>query len=487
MQPCRRSLLAFLLLLFPQLAFAQIPSGPPPPQLVSDSSDQSAAIDSSQSSLIVDQIILIGNKITKPRIIFREFTFQKGDTIALSEIKNHIKKSTENLHNTSLFNAVTINWIQDGQHVNFYVIVTERWYIFPLPIFEIAERNFNVWWETKDFSKVIYGGTLNWYNFRGRNEVLAVTARLGYTQRLSFYYSIPNLTRGQKTGLTFSFALARNHQTAIRTDENKLFYYKDPEEFSRHEIGGSIVYSYRPELYVTHNFEVAYRHAEVEDTVIKENPFYFLQNENRVNYTTLRYYLKVEHRDLAVYPMNGYFFDIEIQKNGIPFLKDDIDLSYAIAHYKYFFPIQKRLHFGAGLTGKYSFQSKVPYYFIKGLGYSRDFIRGYEYYVMDGEHYGLLKTNLKYTLLKKHEVYAPFIPLNKFATIPYALYFNLFSDIGYVKDSQFFEKNSLNNSWQYGYGAGIDLVTYYDMVFRVEYSINKLGESGFFLHFTSPI
>ncbi len=483
MQNCYRIRFILLLILFTQFAGAQIPSSPPPPVLVSDS----LAIDSSKTFLITNQIILIGNSITKPRIIFRELTFKKGDTLSLSDLKNVIKKSTENLHNTSLFNSVTINWLQDNNTVNFYVIVAERWYIFPLPIFEIAERNFNVWWQQKDFSKVIYGGTLNWYNFRGRNEVLAVTARLGYTQRLSFYYSIPNLSRGQKSGITFSTTFARNHQTAIRTDENKLIYYKDQINYSKREFGASIVYSYRPQIYVTHNFEASYRSASVEDTVASQNPNFFPALKRNINFAVLRYYLKIEHRDLAVYPMSGYFFDFELIKNGLPIFKDDIDLSNVVVHYKYFIPLSSRFHAGASISTKYSFQEKAPYYFIRGLGYGRDFIRGYEYYVMDGEHYALLKANLKYTLLKKHELYAPFVPLNKFATVPYAFYLNLFSDAGYVKDSQFSANNKLNNSWQYSYGMGIDFVTYYDMIFRFEYSINKLGESGFFLHFTSPL
>lgn len=162
-------------------------------------------------------------------------------------------------------------------------------------------------------------------------------------------------------------------------------------------------------------------------------------------------------------------------------------MTYTLAHYKHFWPLSRRFHAAAGLSGKYSFNSKTPYYFTKGLGYRRDFIRGYEYYVMDGQHFGLLKTGIKFTLMPKKEVYAPFIPLNKFATIPFAFYLNLFSDLGYVSDTQFNETNYLNNTWQYSYGAGIDFVTYYDMIFRLEYSINKLGESGFFLHFTSPI
>ena len=106
---------------------------------------------------------------------------------------------------------------------------------------------------------------------------------------------------------------------------------------------------------------------------------------------------------------------------------------------------------------------------------------------MDGQNYFLFKSNLKFTLLPQKEVRMPFIPLSKFATIPYAFYLNLYSDFGYVKDDLYFEGNALNNSLQYSYGCGIDFVTYYDLVFRFEYSINKLGETGFFVHFTSPI
>jgi hypothetical protein len=43
----------------------------------------------------------------------------------------------------------------------------------------------------------------------------------------------------------------------------------------------------------------------------------------------------------------------------------------------------------------------------------------------------------------------------------------------------------LANSWQYGYGVGLDLITYYDFVMRMEYSINKMKQSGFFIHFAS--
>jgi hypothetical protein len=91
------------------------------------------------------------------------------------------------------------------------------------------------------------------------------------------------------------------------------------------------------------------------------------------------------------------------------------------------------------------------------------------------------------SLLPKKEIHAGFVPSPKFNAIPFSLYAGIFIDAGYVNDQEFYAGNPLVNSWQYGYGAGLDCFTYYDLVFRLEYSFNKLGESGFFLHFTAPI
>jgi hypothetical protein len=56
-----------------------------------------------------------------------------------------------------------------------------------------------------------------------------------------------------------------------------------------------------------------------------------------------------------------------------------------------------------------------------------------------------------------------------------------------VDDNLDFPKNSLADELQFGYGIGLDFVTYYDIVLRSEYSFNKFGEHGFFLHFVAPI
>jgi outer membrane protein assembly factor BamA len=443
--------------------------------------------DSSAKKFSIGTITIIGNKITKERIILRELTFHPNDSLDTIQMQSIFKRSEENLYNTSLFNSVHITWLEENDKMNVFILVTERWYIFPLPIFEIAERNFNVWWQTKDFSRIVYGGILNWNNFRGRNEQLGITLRLGYTQRISLYYSIPFINKQQKAGLTFGFAYSRNHQSSVKTVENNIIYYKNEVLFSKKEVGGSVAYTYRNNLYKTHIVETGYKYSEVLDTVVALNNDYFTPGSSKMKYGVLRYFFKSDHRDIAVYPLKGYYYDLEVTKNGFGFLKDDIDITYVSVHLKNFWPLTKRFNFGTGVSGKITGGSKVPYYMSKALGYGREFLRGYEYYVIDGQDYFLLKSNLKFILIPQKEIHAGFIPFNKFSTIPYAFYFNLYGDLGYVKDELYSENNPLNNTWQYGYGAGIDFVTYYDLVFRFEYSINKLGETGFFLHFTSPI
>lgn len=79
------------------------------------------------------------------------------------------------------------------------------------------------------------------------------------------------------------------------------------------------------------------------------------------------------------------------------------------------------------------------------------------------------------------------VPLKKFSTMHYALYSNVFFDCGYVKDIYFKRNNQLNNTFTYGMGIGLNFVTYYDKVLRVEYSITKQKEHGLFIHFIAPI
>ena len=119
------------------------------------------------------------------------------------------------------------------------------------------------------------------------------------------------------------------------------------------------------------------------------------------------------------------------------------------------------------------------------MGYDH-YVRGYEYYVVDGQSYWLSKTAAKYALIEKTNFDIPYVKMKQFNKSHYSLYLGIFSDIGYVIDNQNQEQNSINNSLLWGKGIALDYVTYYDKLLRIEYSINALGEKGVFLHFSSP-
>jgi hypothetical protein len=75
----------------------------------------------------------------------------------------------------------------------------------------------------------------------------------------------------------------------------------------------------------------------------------------------------------------------------------------------------------------------------------------------------------------------------KFTKIHFALYAKLTFDIGYVNDKYRHYTNTLANTFLWGSGIGIDLVTYYDIIINCSYAINKMGESAFYFGIKAPI
>ena len=171
---------------------------------------------------MVSNITIIGNKTTKYKIILRELEFNIGDSLSNQELTAAISQSKKNLLNTSLFNFANLNVaLIDSVHSDIIIQLTERWYIFPLPIIEIDDNNFNTWWRTKDVSRINYGMHLTHYNFRGRKEKLILTAKYGFTERFRLQYNIPYLTASQKLGLDIDLSFNRRDEIAYNSFNNK--------------------------------------------------------------------------------------------------------------------------------------------------------------------------------------------------------------------------------------------------------------------------
>jgi hypothetical protein len=57
---------------------------------------------------------------------------------------------------------------------------------------------------------------------------------------------------------------------------------------------------------------------------------------------------------------------------------------------------------------------------------------------------------------------------------------------GYVHDPELSLRGRLANTPMYAGGVGIDILLFYDLLFRFEYSVNRFGENGLFLHRKYP-
>lgn len=451
-----------------------------------------ADISDNQNVFIIDSIYLYGNKITRRHIILRELTFATGDTIPAFFLRKNFKNSRENLLNTSLFNFVTIydSVVSTGHfiHLDLKIHFVERWYLWPFPIFELSDRNFNTWWKDKDFGRINYGLFLKKENVRGRMETLSLLARFGYDEKYQLSYDVPYINRRQTFGAGIGVGWGQNHEVAYQTVDNKLEFISDEDEYLFKNYYSYFRLTHRPSLYHYHSLQLNYNHYVFGDTVLDLNPNYSFGNERINEYLTLYYRFTIDYRDSKIYPLTGDYFMGAISKSGFGVLKNgDIAMMELMASYRKFWKLRGRFHVSTDWTGKFSTVREQPYFYQRGLGYDRNFVRGYELYVIDGQSFILSKNTLKFTLLPTQVTNIGFINSEKFSKIHYALYLNWFVDAGYVEAYRNNETNDLSNSLMISTGLGLDLVTYYDIVFRVEASVNGLGETGVFIHFKNTL
>ncbi len=433
----------------------------------------------------IDNIFVIGNKRTKESIILRELIVKKGMQINYNDLLKHMASDQKNIYNTRLFNTVTINALDlSKSQVDVVVQVDERWYTYPFPIFKIADRNFNDWLGNQggDLSRVNYGGKFSQYNMRGRNEKLSISAQFGFTKNYSLSYRIPYIDRSQKNGLEFKVGYGERKSIAYSTIDHKLIFNAS-ENIQFKEIFSLITYTRRSLFYDFHRVVLEFNKSTISDSLLLLNSRYFSNGQNEQQYIALKYAYTKDKRDVAAYPLNGYRIQGEISKIGLG-LFNEIDILDIRLTYDRYFAIGKKFYLSIYSRGVASSPNNQSYRLFPSLGRQRDFIRGYELYLIEGSRYALNKMSFKKELLKGVRPMNMF-GVKQFKTFPYALYLKTYFDVGYVNNFNEYEQSDrFTNKAIYGSGIGLDFVTLYDLVIRTEYSINDAKEHGFYFHFS---
>ena len=439
--------------------------------------------DSSSRMLHVNRILIIGNRITKERIILRELNLKSGDTVNSAELPIIIDLDRKKLINTRLFNTVEIKALEyDNNIIDLLIDLDERWYTFPAPIFELADRNFNEWWQNynHDLSRVNYGLRLYQFNMRGRNETLRLTAQFGFQRRFELSYRFPYIDRKQKQGLIVDFDFAETKNLAYQTVDHKLDFLES-ENLLRITRGAGITYTYRKSFYTSHSLKYEFRSTSINDTIEYLNPNYLGASQRNVIYSVLTYNFTNDHRDYIGYPLTGHYINLQLAQYGLT-SGDDVHKTEVVGTVTGYFNLGNHFYLSNSTTGYLSSREDPPYVVYGGIGYSRRIIRGYEIYVVEGQHFALNKTTFKKRIFSRvYNLNA--MPIRQFRHLPLSVYLKTYGDLGYVKNYANYEISSrLANKLLTGFGAGIDIVASYDAVLRLEYSFNAEGENGFFFH-----
>lgn len=441
--------------------------------------------------LVIQNIQIEGNKKTKSNIILRELDIAPGDTLPGVKIDEILKRNKNKIFNTNLFNSVEL-LLQPNEFggIDLMIQVTERWYIFPMVIFELGDRNFNEWWSERgrDLRRLNYGARIVHRNMFGRGDEMRATVQFGFTRRFDLGYNFRYLDKAQKNGLAFLLSYSDNNNVAYQTENNKLTFL-NTSNIMRERYFAMVRFTHRSQFYNFHRLETRLHYNTIADTIARLNPNYFLNGETTQRYAYLSYEFTHDRRDMVAYPLRGHFFSTEIERFGL-LPSDDLNKTQLRVNAAIFRQLgkSKKYFWNANFQGMTSYPSRQPYPDYRALGFGFEYLRGYERYLIDGQHFALAKFTFKREIFAAEFVIPGLNRLQQFQTMPVNIYLTAFSDFGYVVDPSNNPGNArLANQWLYSTGVGLDVVTFYNVVMRLNYAYNRQGERGFFFNFVRDI
>ncbi len=433
-----------------------------------------------EKQLVIGGINVSGNKKTKQHIILREAIFKIGDTVTVQSLAEKIERSKELIYNTTLFvdDSVYVSSVKNDS-VFIDVVVKERLFFFPLPYLRPVDRNLNEWLsQGASLDRVNYGIKLTHNNFSGQNDKLNIWFITGYNQQVSLRYNLPFINKALTKGIDVGFTYSRQHELNYATSlNNKQLFLKLTDEFARHFTRFDATYSYRPDQKQRHYFRVAYTNENIADSVFKTNPSYYPGSRKELSFIDFLYVYRYINTNYIYYPTKGFLVEGALYKRGLDKTTDIWQLS---AHGLYAKTISPKTFATVEAAASIKFPNADNFYSQGLFGYGYYQMRGLEYYVVDGMGGALTRFTLGHELFK-YIFHTPFIKTKTHDKIPFRFFLTAFTDIGYSYNP-YVNNNLLNNKFLYTYGVGLDIVSIYDFVLHIDFSINQLGDKGLYLH-----
>ena len=426
----------------------------------------------------ISAIEITGNKKTKDYIVKRELPYKVGDLLEKNELDSLNIIAQQQLFNTALFLEVNLSLEQlDSTSVKIKIELKERWYLFPLPYFRWVDRNFNQWWteQKRSLDRVNYGMNFRQANATGNNDKLTIGYITGYTHQTTIRYQLPFIDKQLKYGMGLGFAQFNQRELNYATLGNKQVFLRT-EDNIRKGYRANVNLTYRPNLFERHALQVGIGNESISDSAFAIAPNFLPNHKKSFSYLDLNWSYSKIRFDYNAYPTKGASTEIALSQR---FSKESnlsaIQIRQVVAK-----PIApNRFILAESLTIGRTMQ-RSNYSDRKLMGYGLMQMNGLEYYVVDGNAATLFKAAIhqrigSYTV--ENPLTKKFLPSVKFT-----FWMKAFTNLGYVYSEEKNKANPLANSLLRTAGIGVDLISIYDFVLNMEYSINQMGDKGLYLH-----
>ena len=317
--------------------------------------------------------------------------------------------------------------------------------------------------------RISYGIRFFHYNISGRNDLACSCTHQWFYQEYFVQYKAPYTNPALSDGVILGAGFSQTRQIPYKTDyNNNLVYYKN-DDFVKNEWYVTGAYSSRKAIKKKETFSISFRHIKVDDSLLSRhyNPGYSVSPHSLKISWKFGYRLQFTEVDNILYPLKGNATSLFLLKRGLQ-IEGDINRFTIRATYNKYFSYSHDWYTGIRLTGQVELPFNQPYS-TKEQDMSM-YLRGYEYFAIDGVALGLARFDLKKKLL--HFNVPTFLKSKTYNKLPFTIYGKIFGDVGYVYSQPGFV-SKLSNKFLYSGGFGIDILTLYDFKLSIECSLTS--------------
>lgn len=438
-----------------------------------------------EDKYLISQIIFEGNRRTQDSTLLREMSIKIGDSLSINEITRNLKASKDRLTNLGLFTDVSGNMYFDEEnpdHVRIFITIKEGLFFIPIPIIELADRNFNVWWSDhkRDFKYLNLGMNLKLKNITGNADEVSLLAQWGYDRKFVTRYWSPYFDQDRKWRFNLDAYYASNKEVITLTENGKPEYLRNPDEYLLSRIETKMSFLYRPYLKRSYFLTFGYFYNSITDEVYELNPDFFNHRTDQ-RYSQMKFEFVHEDRNNKYFATNGWYLYLAAIKNG--WLKSDqlksVEFQGDLYHH---FKLNDYWTWNNAVMARLRFSDKrFPYYDMNNLSNERAYIRGYEYYHIEGNNIGIFKTGITRKIIDSPFHWGKIMPFKNYRQMNTKVFLSLNLDYGYVDEDQYITSDFVNKNL-YGGGLGLNLLFYNKFSCSMELSMNQKKEIGLFFH-----